>query len=199
MPGRSGPERLRVLLHTTGDLIQMMRRPSGPARPKLEVNALLRLEMRQYTEEVFRGRVAIRPEHAHQAVGGQGSRLRKLPETDCGVDAAAHVLRRIARPVFSSPESMISIASQSNALRNFGSCCARSRIVSRKSLVSAIVWFLSIPLLVVIPVRNRLRMCRPVPILLSRFEAFCAAGQPGCRIGGKPLAPPFSVVLNVVR
>jgi hypothetical protein len=62
---------------------------SGSARAKLEVNALLRLEMRQYTEEVFRGRVAIRPEHAHQTVGGQGSRLRKLPETDCSVDVVA--------------------------------------------------------------------------------------------------------------
>jgi hypothetical protein len=54
-----------------------MRRASGPARAKLEVNALLCLKMRQYTEEVFRGRVAIRPEHAHQAVGGYGSRLFK--------------------------------------------------------------------------------------------------------------------------
>ena len=106
-----------------------------PARAKLEVNALLSLEMRQYTEEVFRGRVAIRPEHAHEAVGGYGSRLLELPETDCGVDVVAQ--DRAA--VFSSPESMSSIASRSNALRNFGSCCARSRIVSWKSLVSAIV------------------------------------------------------------
>jgi hypothetical protein len=128
------------------------------------------LEMRQDTEEIFRGRVAIRPEHAHQAVGGQGSRLRKLPETDCGVDVVANVLRRIARPVFSSPESMSSIASQSNALRNFDSCCARSRIVSRKSLVSAIAWFpLSLPLLVVTTVRNRLA-CRLAYILLQHFD-----------------------------
>ena len=42
--------------------------------------------MRQHPEEVFRGRVAIRPEHAPQAVGGWGSRLLELPEVDCSVD-----------------------------------------------------------------------------------------------------------------
>ncbi len=75
-----------------------------PGGPKFEVNALsclqTSLEMRQYTEEIFRGRVAIRPEHAHQAVGGQDSRLCKLPETDCSVDVVVNVSRRIARPVF---------------------------------------------------------------------------------------------------
>src|SRR5436309_3572424 len=59
---------------------------------------------------------------------------------------------------------MSSIASRSNALRNLGSCWARSRIVSRKSLVSAMVFFLGLPVPVVFPIR----LC-PADVFLLAF------------------------------
>src|SRR5580700_9616737 len=73
----------------------------------------------------------------------------------------------MARPIFSSPESISSIASRSSALRNRGSRRARSRIVSRKSLVSAILLLLCLPFPVVFPVQ-----LRPPDIqLLALFRA----------------------------
>src|ERR1035441_870612 len=62
---------------------------------------------------------------------------------------------------------MSSIASRSNAWRNFGSCWARSRIVSRKSLVSAIVLFLGLPVPVVFPIR----LCLADVFLLAFLRA----------------------------
>src|ERR1035438_5499774 len=62
---------------------------------------------------------------------------------------------------------MSSIASRSNALRNCGSLWARSRIVSRKSLVSAMVFFLGLPVPVVFPIR----LCLADVFLLAFLRA----------------------------
>src|ERR1035438_4262940 len=62
---------------------------------------------------------------------------------------------------------MSSIASRSNALRNRGSRWARSRIVSRKSLVSAMVFFLGLP----VPVVSPIRLCLADVYLLTCLRA----------------------------
>jgi len=61
-------------------------RVSASARVDLKAHALPRLKMTEDAEQVSGGRVAIRAEHAHEAVGGDGGGLFELPEANGGVD-----------------------------------------------------------------------------------------------------------------
>src|ERR1035441_3802037 len=62
---------------------------STAAGTDLKVHALLRLKMSEDAKQVSCRRVAIRPKHPHETVGGDGCRLFQLPKAGGGVDIVA--------------------------------------------------------------------------------------------------------------
>ncbi len=99
--------------------------------------------MSQHSKQIPGRRIPVRPEHPHQISGGRNRRrLFQLPETHRRVDIVPG--RTSPGLVFSSPESISSIASRSSAWRNFSAPrCARSHVSSPENpSVSAIAYAL---------------------------------------------------------